>query len=271
MKFKITEKQYKRLKSLLEAEVSPKGELLDFNLHNQDENEFLHEVLNYFRKRILSKLNYPVAHEINYQEPGIPEYINEISKVFKLANNDQIYFSVYHDSLSKKDDVFGIKLIYVNSGRKRGKDEFKKINKNFETDSKSRLIAYLDYNAEDFLDVINSSNKFKKILENVRQRKSRTIKEGEWQKSKYKVKDKKTGKKAGMTSDGVKQYRKENPGSKLQTAVTEKNPTGERAKRRKSYCARAEGQLKKFNIDCRKTPEKKACISFRRWRCRRSD
>jgi|TARA_R110002020_G_scaffold3018_1_gene13992 hypothetical protein len=46
---------------------------------------------------------------------------------------------------------------------------------------------------------------------------------------------------AGMTEKGVKAYKKENPGSKLQTAVTEKNPTGKRASRRKSFCARSRG------------------------------
>ena len=46
---------------------------------------------------------------------------------------------------------------------------------------------------------------------------------------------------AGMTKKGVKEYKKENPGSNLQTAVTEKNPTGKRAARRKSFCARSRG------------------------------
>tara|TARA_R100001440_G_scaffold10438_1_gene19015 strand:+ start:337 stop:939 length:603 start_codon:yes stop_codon:yes gene_type:complete len=46
---------------------------------------------------------------------------------------------------------------------------------------------------------------------------------------------------AGMTEKGVKEYKKKNPGSKLQTAVTEKNPTGKRAARRKSFCARSRG------------------------------
>jgi hypothetical protein len=46
---------------------------------------------------------------------------------------------------------------------------------------------------------------------------------------------------AGMTAKGVKKYRKQNPGSKLKTAVTEKNPTGKRAARRKSFCARSQG------------------------------
>ena len=46
---------------------------------------------------------------------------------------------------------------------------------------------------------------------------------------------------AGMTEAGVRKYRKQNPGSKLQTAVTEDNPTGKRAARRKSFCARSQG------------------------------
>jgi hypothetical protein len=46
---------------------------------------------------------------------------------------------------------------------------------------------------------------------------------------------------AGMTSKGVKAYRKANPGSKLKTAVTVKlNPTGKRAVKKKillcSFC-----------------------------------
>ena len=46
---------------------------------------------------------------------------------------------------------------------------------------------------------------------------------------------------AGLTKKGVAKYRKANPGSKLQTAVTEKNPKGKRAARRKSFCARSKG------------------------------
>ena len=47
---------------------------------------------------------------------------------------------------------------------------------------------------------------------------------------------------AGMTSTGVKQYRRENPGSKLKTAVTGRvKPGSKAAKRRKSFCARSRG------------------------------
>jgi len=45
---------------------------------------------------------------------------------------------------------------------------------------------------------------------------------------------------AGMTSEGVKEYRRKNPGSKLKTAVTGKvKPGSKDAKRRKAFCARS--------------------------------
>ena len=71
----------------------------------------------------------------------------------------------------------------------------------------------------------------------------------------------------GMSQKSVDTYRRENPGSKLQTAVTGKNPTGKDKTRRKSFCARSNGQRKMHNIDCSKTPDKKICKARRRWRC----
>jgi len=47
---------------------------------------------------------------------------------------------------------------------------------------------------------------------------------------------------AGMTAKGVASYKRQNPGSKLQTAVTGKvKPGSKDAKRRKSFCARSKG------------------------------
>jgi len=71
----------------------------------------------------------------------------------------------------------------------------------------------------------------------------------------------------GMSQKAVNAYRRENPGSKLKTAVTEKKPKGKRAKRRKSFCARSNGQRKMHNIDCSKTPDKAICKARKRWRC----
>ena len=51
-----------------------------------------------------------------------------------------------------------------------------------------------------------------------------------------------TDKGAGMTFEGIKEYRRKNPGSKLKTAVTGKvKPGSKAAKRRKSFCARSKG------------------------------
>ena len=50
----------------------------------------------------------------------------------------------------------------------------------------------------------------------------------------------KTKEGAGMTKKGVAKYRKDNPGSKLKTAVTGKVKKGSKdAKRRKAFCARS--------------------------------
>lgn len=71
---------------------------------------------------------------------------------------------------------------------------------------------------------------------------------------------------AGMTKKGVAAYRKKNPGSKLQTAVTEKSPSKSRAKRRKSYCARSAGQMKQFP-KAAKDPNSRLRQARKRWRC----
>ena len=77
-----------------------------------------------------------------------------------------------------------------------------------------------------------------------------------------------TDKGAGMTSAGVKAYRRMNPGSKLKTAVTGKVKKGSKAsKRRKSFCARSAGQAKMHNINCKKMPNKRICQARRRWKC----
>lgn len=71
---------------------------------------------------------------------------------------------------------------------------------------------------------------------------------------------------AGMTEQGVKAYRRANPGSKLKTAVTEDNPTGERAMRRKSFCARSAGQMKQFP-EAAKNPDSRLRQARKRWKC----
>ena len=72
---------------------------------------------------------------------------------------------------------------------------------------------------------------------------------------------------AGMTKAGVQRYRRENPGSKLSTAVTGKVKPGSRsAKRRKSFCARSAGQMKMFP-GAAKDPNSRLRQARRRWKC----
>ena len=72
---------------------------------------------------------------------------------------------------------------------------------------------------------------------------------------------------AGMTRAGVAAYRRANPGSKLKTAVTGKvKPGSKAAKRRKSFCARSAGQMKKFP-KAAKNPNSRLRQARRRWKC----
>jgi hypothetical protein len=84
-----------------------------------------------------------------------------------------------------------------------------------------------------------------------------------WQKKSGKNKN------GGLNAKGVASYRRENPGSKLQTAVTTKpsklKPGSKDAKRRKSFCARMggmEGPMK----DEKGKPTRKA-LALRKWNC----
>ena len=76
-----------------------------------------------------------------------------------------------------------------------------------------------------------------------------------------------TKKGAGMTAAGLAKYRSDNPGSKLKTAVTGKVKKGSKdAKRRKSFCARSAGQMKKFP-KAAANPNSRLRQARRRWKC----
>lgn len=88
------------------------------------------------------------------------------------------------------------------------------------------------------------------------------LEEEKWQKVNRKDKT------DGMSRAAVKTYRKEHPGSKLQTAVTEKKPKGKRAKRRSSFCSRMKGMKKKLTSSkTAKDPDSKINKALRRWNC----
>ena len=109
-----------------------------------------------------------------------------------------------------------------------------------------------DYGVEQSVDVIEIPT-FKKGGDNMPKRNKKNFRP--------------TEKGAGMTQAGVAAYRRANPGSKLKTAVTGKvKPGSKDAKRRKSFCARSAGQMKKFP-KAAKDPNSRLRQARRRWKC----
>ena len=72
----------------------------------------------------------------------------------------------------------------------------------------------------------------------------------------------------GLSQAAVNSYRKENPGSKLQTAVTEKNPTGKRKDRQGNFCRRMKGMKSKLTSPkTARDPDSRINKALRRWNC----
>jgi hypothetical protein len=88
----------------------------------------------------------------------------------------------------------------------------------------------------------------------------------DWTKSKYKNPE------GGLTKAGVMAYRREHPGSKLQTAVTTKpsklKPGSKAANRRKSFCARMGGMKKRLtSAKTANDPDSRINKALRKWNC----
>ena len=75
---------------------------------------------------------------------------------------------------------------------------------------------------------------------------------------------------SGLTERGAAAYRRKNPCSNLQTAVTTKpsklKKGSKAAKRRKSFCARSAGQMRKFP-KAAKDPNSRLRKARKRWNC----
>ena len=76
----------------------------------------------------------------------------------------------------------------------------------------------------------------------------------------------------GLNKKGVAAYRRENPGSKLQTAVTtppsKLKPGSKKAKRRKSFCSRMKGMKAKLtSAKTARDPDSRINKSLRKWNC----
>ena len=130
------------------------------------------------------------------------------------------------------------------------------------TRTKTAKESFSDWREElESIDELKCWKGFKRVPGKVPGEKGSCQKE-DWQKVN------KSDKTDGMSPAAVKAYRRENPGSKLKTAVTgDPKPGSKDAKRRKSFCSRSKGQQDMHNIDCSKDPDKAICKARRRWKC----
>jgi hypothetical protein len=76
----------------------------------------------------------------------------------------------------------------------------------------------------------------------------------------------------GLNRKGVDSYRRENPGSKLQTAVTTEpsklKPGSKSAKRRLSFCRRMKGMKEKLtSAETARDPDSRINKALRKWNC----
>ena len=107
------------------------------------------------------------------------------------------------------------------------------------------------------------TKKKKKVKEDFYHRTAKLI-EAAWQK--------KAGKnpEGGLNQKGVDSYKRENPGSKLKTAVTTKpsklKKGSKSANRRKSFCARMSG-MRKRQKKSNNTGKDRLSLSLKKWNC----
>jgi len=131
---------------------------------------------------------------------------------------------------------------------------------------KEDTVKLQDANGKDFVEIVDVITP-KQVMSDWRNELSEDDMKGMSVKSGHK-RPTKSG--AGMTQKGVEAYRRRNPGSKLKTAVTtepSKLKKGSKAaNRRKSYCARSAGQMKKFP-KAAKDPNSRLRQARKRWNC----
>ena len=131
---------------------------------------------------------------------------------------------------------------------------------------KEDTVKLQDANGNDFVEIVDVITP-KQVMSDWRNELSEDDMKGMSVKSGHK-RPTKSG--AGMTQKGVEAYRRRNPGSKLKTAVTtepSKLKKGSKAaNRRKSYCARSAGQMKKFP-KAAKDPNSRLRQARKRWNC----
>ena len=185
------------------------------------------------------------------------EFITEIKKGQKDSNGNTKCWSGYHAAGTKKSATTGKQV------RNCVKNESTELSEEFDL-IESIIEGLADHNqvtAEEIWEDLESLTDDELYVFAVTQE----LVTEDWQKAN------KQDKTDGMSQKAVNAYRRENPGSKLKTAVTTKpsklKKGGKASKRRSSYCSRSKGQMNMHNISCAKTPDKAICKARRRWNC----
>jgi len=147
--------------------------------------------------------------------------------------------------------LFGAALAYKRGESPDASDKVKEIANSMSEDK-----------LEEFAKKASSDNEFVRFVTAFKEAKDKKKKSPAWTRKKGQNRE------GGLNEAGRKSYERENPGSNLKAPVTGKVKKGGAAsKRRKSFCARSDGQRKMHNIDCSKTPDKRICKARRKWKC----
>ena len=181
---------------------------------------------------------------------GKKECPTEVSEATRLQADTGNILAVI---LSWKGKTYSVKMFFPQVGMPNRKDVTSEIQKIYP----GALV--LQYNVSSLqpgmplIQVVNSKSKNYNMNEE----------SAAWQRKEGKNPE------GGLNAKGVASYRRENPGSKLQTAVTTEpsklKPGSKAANRRKSFCARMGGMPGPMK-DEKGRPTRKA-LSLRKWNC----
>jgi hypothetical protein len=163
--------------------------------------------------------------------------------------------------LSWKGKVYSVKMFFPQSKMPTRKDVVYEIQKIYPGCILRQYKVSTVGNGEPLIQVTNS--KSKDYLMNIHTIGEEVELEEDWQSINRKDKT------DGLSQKAVKAYRREHPGSKLKTAVTEKKPTGKRKQRRSNFCSRMSGMKSKLtSAKTARDPDSNINKALRRWNCR---
>ncbi len=162
--------------------------------------------------------------------------------------------------LNWRGKAYSIRMFFPQIGMPSRKDVTTEIQKVYPG---SQVLQYKVSTIEPGMPLIQVVNsKSKNYLTNSKKIGEEVKIDEDWQKENRKDKT------DGLSQKAVNAYRRENPGSNLQTAVTEKKPTGKRASRRKNFCSRMSGMKSKLtSAETARDPDSRINKALRRWNC----